>query len=248
MSTYAVITANNIERYTELRSGMVRASGPEFLGYDSAVAEYFPLLAETFPDNQFCLVEQESGRTAAIGNSIPVAFRDGWADLPAEGLDWVLERGFQDHAAGQTPTMVSALYIEVAASHRGQHLSSQMLATMRQIAHSQGFSHLVAPVRPSLKSRYPWIPIEEYIGWRRSDGLPFDPWLRVHIRAGRKILHPCPRAMSVTGTRQQWAEWTGMDFPGDGEYVIPYGLVPLSLRGPEGVYVEPGIWVLHKLR
>lgn len=248
MSTYTLITAKTIERFTELRNGMDRASGPEFLGHDSTVVEYWPRLAETFPDNQFCLVEQESGRTAAVGNSIPLAFEGGWVDLPAEGLDWVLERGFQDRAAGQIPTLVSALYIEVAASHRGQNLSSKMLATMRQLAHSQGFNHLVAPVRPSLKSRYPLIPIDDYIGWQNSDGLPFDPWLRVHVRAGGKVLHPCSRAMSVTGTRQQWAEWTGMDFPGDGDYVIPHGLVPLSLRGPEGVYVEPGIWVLHELR
>jgi hypothetical protein len=248
VSTYTVTAAEDIERYNELRDGMARANGPAFLEHDNVVAQYWPHLAETFPDNQFCLVEQESGRAVAVGNSIPVSYEGTWADLPAEGLDWVLEKGFQDRAAGRIPTIASALYIEVAESHRGRHVSSQTLAAMRQIAYVQGFSHLIAPVRPSLKSRYPLIPIEDYVRWQTSDGFPFDPWLRVHVRAGGKVLHPCSRAMRVEGTHQQWAAWTGMDFPGDGEYVIPHGLVPLSLHGTQGEYVEPGIWVLHELQ
>jgi hypothetical protein len=247
MSLYAVVTAQENELFWELNNGMARANGPAFLEHDSVVAKYWSHLDETFPDHQFCLVEQESGTAVGVGNSIPVAFEGEWADLPARGLDWVLEKGFQDHAAGKTSTIMSALYIEVAGSHRGQHLSSQMIAVMRQIALSQGFSHLIAPVRPSLKSRYPLIPIEEYFRWQNSDGLPFDPWLRVHVQAGGKILHPCPSAMVVRAPRQQWATWTGMDFPGEGNYTIPHGLVPVIVHGSEGEYVEPGIWVLHVL-
>jgi GNAT superfamily N-acetyltransferase len=245
-SVYTVVTAQEGERFHQLNDKMVRADGPAFLKHDSAVAQYWSQLTEIFPDNQFCLVEQESDRAVGIGNSIPVAFAGEWRDLPDEGLDWVLERGFHDRAAGIIPTIMSALYIEIADTHRGQHLSSQMLAVMRQMARSQGFNHLIAPVRPSLKSRYPLTEIETYLEWQTSSGLPFDPWLRVHVRAGGKVLQPCPRAMCVKGTRQQWATWTGMDFLGDGDYVIPYGLVPLSFHGTEGKYVEPGIWVLHE--
>jgi hypothetical protein len=247
MSAYTVVTAQENERFWELNNGMVRADGPAFLEHDSTVAQYWSRLDETFPDNQFCLVEQESGKAVGVGNSIPVAFKGEWADLPPGGLDWVLEKGFQDRAASKTATVMSALYIEVAGSHRGQHLSSQMISVMRQIALSQGFVHLVAPVRPSLKSRYPLIPIEEYSRWQNSDGFPFDPWLRVHVQAGGKILHPCPSAMIVKGLRQQWMEWTGMDFPAEGNYTIPHGLVPVIVRDNKGEYIEPGIWVLHAL-
>jgi hypothetical protein len=31
-----------------------------------------------------------------------------------------------------------------------------------------------------------------YIAMRRGDGLPDDPWLRVHIRAGGRILQVAP--------------------------------------------------------
>jgi len=149
---------------------------------------------------------------------------------------------------GHTPTLVSALYIEVAEAHRGHHLSAHMLALMRQIARAQGFDHLVAPVRPSWKSRYPLMPIAEYLRWQNADGLPFDPWLRVHVRAGGHVLHPCPRAMTVRGSRQQWTTWTGLDFPGDGNYIIPHGLVPVSIQGTTGEYIEPGVWVVHRLQ
>lgn len=39
-----------------------------------------------------------------------------------------------------------------------------------------------------------------------------------------------------------------MAMPGDGDYVIPYGLVPVQVRGEQGSYVEPGVWVLHQLQ
>jgi hypothetical protein len=50
---------------------------------------------------------------------------------------------------------------------------------MRTIAERQGLTHLVAPVRPSLKERYPLAPIERYVQWRREDGQLLDPWMRV---------------------------------------------------------------------
>ena len=67
-----------------------------------------------------------------------------------------------------------------------------MLGEMRRIALEHGFSDLVAPVRPTLKTRYPLTPIERYVGWTTAEGLPFDPWLRVHARAGAELVRVCP--------------------------------------------------------
>jgi GNAT superfamily N-acetyltransferase len=174
-------------------------------------------------------------------------FDGAWDALPDEGFDWVLEKGFRDRAAGLPSTVASALYIEIAAGYRGRGLSSQMVSMMRQMAKAQGFGQLIAPVRPSLKSRYPLIDIDTYLGWQTPEDLPLDPWLRVHVRLGGKIVRPCRRAMTVSGTRDEWAKWTEIAMPGDGDYVIPYGLVPVQVRGGQGTYVEPGVWVLHQL-
>ena len=63
---------------------------------------------------------------------------------------------------------------------------------MRTAAVRAGLDALLAPVRPTLKERYPLTPTERYLSWRRDDGQLFDPWLRVHERLGAEILGVCP--------------------------------------------------------
>jgi GNAT superfamily N-acetyltransferase len=249
MPEYTVVTAQAAAQFCEL-CGTVHTSGiPGFLEQDKVVARYWSRLTELFPAYQFCLVEKASGTAVARGHSIPLAFDGPWTSLPDDGLDWVLEQGSLDDEAGRRPTVYSALYIVVSDPYRGRGLSARVLAAMRQIGREHGFGHLIAPVRPSLKSRYPLITMGEYCRWRNADGHPFDPWLRVHVRAGGTVLHPCLRSMEVRGSLRQWEEWTGMAFPGGGSYVVPGGLVPVTVEnGSEGVYVEPGIWVVHRLR
>lgn len=247
MSEYAAITAVDRERYERLYDAMKRAEGPTFLGHDNTLVRYWHRLEELFPGYQFCLLDGASGRTAGVGHSIPLNFRDEWNALPEEGFDWVLDKGFQDRATGLAPTVASALYVEIAATHRSQGLSARMVTVMRQIAKAHGFQQLIAPVRPSLKSSYPLIDIDTYLGWQTAEGLPLDHWVRVHIRLGGQIVRSCSRAMTVVGSREEWAEWTGLAMPADGDYVIPYGLVPVEIRGERGNYVEPGVWVLHQL-
>jgi hypothetical protein len=122
-----------------------------------------------------------------------------------------------------------------------------MVKAMRDIAHSKGFRHLVAPVRPNQKSMYPLTNIDDYIQWTDDQGLPFDAWLRVHVRAGGRIIKPCHEAMLIRGTREEWESWTGMKFPQSGPYIIPGALVPMQMdvEKNEGVYIEPNVWTVH---
>ena len=78
-----------------------------------------------------------------------------------------------------------------------------------------------------------------------ADGLPYDPWLRTHERLGGELLAMAPRSMTISGTRAEWEEWTGMVFPEDGNYVVPGALVPVHFKNGRGVYVEPNVWVRH---
>ena len=41
---------------------------------------------------------------------------------------------------------------------------------MAGLARDAGLAHLIAPVRPTLKDRYPTIPIERYARWMRPMG------------------------------------------------------------------------------
>ena len=105
------------------------------------------------------------------------------------------------------------------------------------------------PLRVSLKSLYPLTPIEQYALWRRADGAPFDPWLRVHWRLGAEYLKVAPEATTITGTVAEWEEWTSMSFPESGEYVVPGALQPVHIDRERDVgrYEDPGVWMLHRV-
>ena len=118
---------------------------------------------------------------------------------------------------------------------------------MRSIAETQGLIHLVAPVRPSLKERYPLTPIERYVRWRREDGQLLDPWMRIHERLGARVSTPLPESLRITGTVSEWESWTEMAFPDSGDYVFPHGLatVHIDRSADLGTYWEPNVWMLH---
>jgi hypothetical protein len=89
--------------------------------------------------------------------------------------------------------------------------------------------------------------IERYIHWTRTDGAPFDPWLRTHWRLGASILAVVPLGMLVTGTISEWEQWTGMAFPESGQYVVPGALAPVHIDRERdlGRYEEPNVWMCH---
>jgi hypothetical protein len=119
---------------------------------------------------------------------------------------------------------------------------------MIAIAGEHGLDGVIAPVRPSWKERYPLTAIERYAGWRRTDGLLFDPWMRVHERLGAVVLKPEPHSLRITGTVAEWESWTGLTLPESGRYVFPQGLAPLDVDREADVarYWEPNVWMRHE--
>jgi len=98
---------------------------------------------------------------------------------------------------------------------------------MAEIGRDHGLDTLIAPVRPNLKHRYPLVPMERYITWRRPDGTHLDPWLRTHERVGAPIVKVAPESMRVPVTVAEWEEWAAMAFPETGSYVVPGALAPV---------------------
>jgi hypothetical protein len=135
----------------------------------------------------------------------------------------------------------------VAPGHQRRGLSTAILQAMRSTAAASSLTALIAPVRPTLKHRYPLTPIERYVRWTRPDGFPFDPWLRVHRRLGAEFLRIAPQSMVITGTVQEWETWTGMCFPESGAYVVPEALQPMliDLQSNSGRYEDPNVWMRH---
>jgi len=138
----------------------------------------------------------------------------------------------------------------VNRNHQGKGLSSIAVREMSKLAIEKGFHKLIIPVRPSDKHKYPLIPMEDYIKWKNKESLPFDNWLRVHIKTGGKIIKICPKAMYIPGTINEWKKWAKLEFPGSGSYIIPGALNPISIdvNKNEGIYIEPNVWILHDVR
>jgi hypothetical protein len=221
--------------------GALRVLWPEYNHHGIHTPTYFGALVPRFADYQAVFVDERCSRVVARGRAIPFRWDGSREDLPA-GIDALGIRAVEDGAA---PTALSALAAEVVGTAQGAGLSAVVIATMVGLARTHGLGVLVAPVRPNRKDRYPLTPIDRYAGWRRGDGLPFDPWLRVHVRMGARLVRPEPRSLHIVAPVTDWRSWTGTAFPRDGRYVFPGGLAPLDVADGVGDYWEPNVWVVH---
>ena len=208
---------------------------PEFMHHDAIVSTFWPRLYEIYPDFQLWVLD--GNRLIGYACSLPVV----WDGAPKErGIDWAMSNG----VAG-TPSTLCAIVAGLVPDYRGKRISAVLIDRMTKLAAAHGLDCLIAPVRPTWKERYPLTPIDSYVRWRREDGFLFDPWLRTHERLGAELLEPAPRSMTVTGTRDEWEAWTEMQFPEDGDYVVPGALAPVRFSDGHGTYVEPNVWMRH---
>jgi hypothetical protein len=249
MPAYQLYTYRQRPDLVEAAGALIPTVWPEFMLHDPVADRFWDRLSEDFSDFQFVLCNGEDA-IVAVGNSIPVVWDGTPEGLPYSGWDAVLEGGFSNLEQGCSPTALSALSASVAVQTQGQGVSYQVIEGMHFIAAQHGLASLVAPVRPRLKSIYPLIAIERYVAWMRPDGLPFDPWLRVHARLGAEILRIAPDSMTITGTVADWQKWTGIQLPESGVYVIPGALEPVIIdcESDTGRYVEPNVWMHHRVR
>lgn len=183
----------------------------------------------------------------ACGNSIPFDW-DGNEDNLPTGWDGVFVKGVLDYKNNIQSNSLSALAIVIHPEFRGKGLSDRMVKEMKNLAIKGHLINMVAPVRPSLKFKYPLIPMEDYISWVRDDGTPFDPWIRTHFKNGASIIKVAEKSMVIPATVKEWEEWSGMKLP-SGSYIINEGLVPLEIDKTtnKGVYIEPNVWMRHYL-
>jgi GNAT superfamily N-acetyltransferase len=247
---FLIIAPQDLEGYRDQAGNLSEVCWPEIMLHDSIANENWHELFDRFEAYQFALLDMETNRMAAMGNSLPFYWDQPLEELPELGWDWVFLKAIEDHKNGVEPNIQSAIQIAIHPDYQSQGLSMRMVKAMRAIGESKGFKNLVAPVRPNQKSKYPLTSIDDYITWQTDDGLPFDAWLRVHVRAGARIIKPCHEAMTIRGTHAEWEEWTKLKFPQSGEYIISGALNPMKIdiEKDEGVYIEPNVWIVHEIR
>ena len=222
---------------------LFEALWPEYNLHGSNAALSFGSLMPRFAQFQALFVDRRTGDLIARARTIPFWWDRTLEDLP-KGIDAVGRRAVEDP---RSPTALSALSAEVRSEYRRTGLSALVIATMATMARRVCLAPLVAPVRPIWKDRFPLTSIADYAVWERRDGLPFDPWIRVHVRLGARILRPEANSMEFTAQLSDWEAWTGMRFHHDGSYAFPGGLAPLTVTGDVGRYWEPNVWMLHDI-
>jgi hypothetical protein len=230
-------------------SGAPFDAGPwgEFMRHNRISDAFFWQSRHAF--RELCLTATtEDGTVVAAAHAVRFAADSpGREELPEGGWEQVVVWAFMDGRQGVASTTACALDISVAVAVQGQGLAKQMVGALRQATADCGLSRLVAPVRPTWKDREPRTPMEPYARRVRADGLPYDPWLRTHVRAGGQIVGVAPTSWVVAASLSRWREWTGLPFDEDGPVDVPHALVPVQCDTQAGhaVYVEPNVWVRH---
>lgn len=220
---------------------------PAFLLEDPIADLYFGQL-DRHADHVLLAVDGD-GQVLARALGVPFAMSEdvGRPELPPNGWDGVIRWSWLDQLADRAPTHLSALEITVAPHARGSGLADRLLEALRDTARHRGLRGYVAPVRPSRRHLEPEVDMRSYVARTRDDGLPEDPWLRLHVRAGGRIVSVCPTSMTIAGTMAQWRTWTGHPFDADGPTQIDGALAPVHVDrfNDHAVYVEPNVWVTH---
>jgi GNAT superfamily N-acetyltransferase len=214
-------------------------------------SEFSPLWDEvyaTFPEHQLMLCDQHTGAVVAHANSVPFHWNRDMADLPTDAAT-LARRALAEHQLGLRPTALGALQAVVHPAYQGTGLARRPLEAIAAHAAAEGLPDVFAPIRPNDKERYPLAPLEDYARWVRADGLPQDPWIRVHHRLGATPVGVMPAWTIVEAPLEEWVAWTGMAFPVSGRYVVPRALVPIEVDAEAGIgrYEEPHLWMHYRI-
>ena len=244
MTGVEIVTTSDRPELDEQARAALLPGWPEFIFHDRVSSELTGQAAERFPRYDVRILV--SGEVAAGGWAVPLRWNAAAAALPA-GYDQALISAVTGHQKGIQPDTLCVMAAAVRHDRQGAGLGGQVLMALRARATAAGLEHMIAPVRPVLKSRYPLTPMTAFARWARSDGLHIDPWIRTHQRLGAAILGSAARSMVVTGTVADWERWAAMAFPDTGRYVVPgaLDLVHIDRASDLGVYEETNLWMQH---
>jgi hypothetical protein len=241
---YEIIIGDS--RIREIQKDLGLKTWPEFMQHDSIVNKHWSDLYADFLKFQFALFDKQE--VVGVGNTVHLNWQRPFSELPDTGLDWAMDKASKDLQSGLKSNLLIGVQILISPKFQKLGISYEMLNIMKNIAKSNGIENIALPVRPTLKSDYPLIPIEKYINWQNKNNLPFDPWIRVHIKGGGRITGICHKSMTIKGTVTDWEKWSGLVIPESGDYIVEKALVPIIIDRDKniGIYVEPNVWIIHE--
>jgi GNAT superfamily N-acetyltransferase len=239
-----VVVARDRPELGQEAADAFRELWPEFIFHDEVPKRYMPRVQEYFC--RFDILLLDGARVAAGGWGVPLGW-DGTVEGLPSGYDDALVRAVEGHERREPANTFSFMAAAVAEPFERQGLATLVLRELAARARAAGIEHVIAPIRPTGKHRYPQVPMSEYASWVRDDGLSIDPWIRTHQRMGATILGPAPESMTIEGTVAEWEQWTGMRFPTSGDYAVPdaLNLLHVDREADRATYREENLWVQH---
>jgi GNAT superfamily N-acetyltransferase len=245
MSDLEIVTTSERPDLADETAAAFRQNWPEFIFHDPISNEYVGRVELYFPRYDILLLD--GGEVVAGGWGVPLTWDGTVMGLPAGGYDGAMVAAVRGHELEERPDTLCIMAAAVRRDRQGGGLAGQALSALRDRAMGYGLQRVIAPVRPSLKTRYPLTSMAAFAGWNRGDGLHLDPWIRTHQRLGATILGPANDSMIIKGTVAEWEEWAAMAFPESGKYVVPEALdlVDIDRAADRGVYSEPNLWMRH---
>lgn len=246
---YCLKTVQNSANLVEIATDVAEKSYPKFLSYNLHHDEIWLSLFELYPEFQFVLTDAITECAIAQWSGIPLVWEGNFEKLPDEGCDWLCTQGFSQQANEGVATVLAVVSISIIPEYQGKGLSNDMITHIKEVAQNYKLDAILLAARPKLKHLYPLTPMERYITWQNDCGLMFDPWLRVIVRQGFRVMGICSKSTTILETISGWETRVGMRFPETDNYVIPGGLVPLKIdyANDTGTYVEPNVWLYHEL-
>lgn len=241
---YDVTTLDRSFDYKDKLSFLSKQTWPEFLHH--ADDYHWGELCNRFASFQLLLIAGSD--LVGVGHTVPLHWNNESDNLP-NIIDEIIISAIECRELKKSANTLAALAVMLSDLHRGKGLSTKILTAMKLLAKENNLQSLIVPVRPTLKSRYPITPFDQYVTWKRTDGSPFDPWLRVHWKLDASVLGIAPRALTVEGTVEEWENWTDMRFPASGEYIVEGALQPIIIDRDNDVgrYEDPNLWMLHRI-
>ncbi len=244
---YKIVTFKERPDLYDLQEEICGKAFPVFLYYSEIAANTWDKMIRYY--NEYQLLFLHNDKIICVFNCMPMNHDFSDEELPEDAFDWGLEKGIKDFEDGKEINAALAIQIIIPKEYQGKGISHIAVVEIKKMCAKMGIKKLIIPVRPTLKSKYPISHIDEYTKWKNEKGLPFDPWLRVHVKQNGKIIKPCNKALIVKGTIEQWETWTQMSFPESGKYVVDGALCPvrIDIENDLGVYIEPNVWVSYEI-
>ena len=241
--TLSDLNEDLIEQY----KNAIQNAFPNVILSSKVIAEYWDRVESYFPEYQIFLIEDS--RLLGFINAIPLYWDSPMKELPDEGWDWMLKKGVTDYERSREPNTLGGLQIIVTKENLGKGYSKTLISAAKRIVKELGFEHFIIPIRPTFKSRYPKMAMDEYINLKDGEKI-YDPWIRTHLKGGAEIINVCTKAMYIDGNVKFWEGLLHSKIEKSGAYIVEGALSPvnINIETNHGTYYEDNIWISYPKR